>query len=119
MRTVVAAALAAVLATGWSESVNVSLSCVTTAAPSVECTAQQTQGKSEVEACWDFEVACGNGTVVTAPRSCVKVKDGGTEKVTIPSDKLAGIDKCAGDTKPVAKLSNTTLNGKAFEFTPK
>ncbi|MBA2544965.1 MAG: hypothetical protein H0V17_35305 [Deltaproteobacteria bacterium] len=119
MRTVVAAVLAAVLATGCSESVNVSINCVTTAAPAVECTAQQTQGKGEVEACWDFDVTCGNGTVVKAPRSCVKLKDGSTEKVTIPGDKLTNSDQCAGDTKPVAKLSNTTLNGKAFELNPK
>lgn len=97
---------------GCSENVNVGVNCITTADPAVECTATQTEGKSEVEACWGFELTCANGAKVTAPRSCVKVKDGGSEKVTIPGDKLTGVDKCGGDKPPTGRLVDTTLNGK-------
>ncbi|MEJ7597545.1 MAG: hypothetical protein WKG01_06510 [Kofleriaceae bacterium] len=103
----------AVLLSGCSESVSAHVNCLTTAAPAVECTVTQSKGKSEIEACWDFSVTCDNGSVVTAPRTCAKVKDGGTEKVTIPGDKLTGIDKCGGSKPPTPKLENLTLNGKA------
>lgn len=107
------AALVIILAlVGCSEKVAVDVQCVTTAAPAVDCSVTQTQGKSEVEACWDFEVTCGNGALVTAPRTCQKVKGGGTAKVTIPGDKLSGVDKCGGS-DPQAKVSNLTLDGKA------
>ncbi len=97
---------------GCSEQVNVSVQCVTTAAATVECTATQTQGKSEVEACWGFEITCANGAVVKAPATCVKVKDGATEKVTVTKDKLTGVDNCGGDKPPTGKLVNMTINGK-------
>jgi hypothetical protein len=94
------------------EDVSVHVDCITTAAPAVECEVKQTKGKSEVEACWDFSVTCANGVVVKAPHWCQKVKDGGTVKATIPGDKLDGVDKCAGDGPPTAKLENMTINGK-------
>ena len=103
------------LAAACKEQVNVNIACVTTAAPAVECTVTQTKGKSEVEACWDFSATCANGTVVKAARTCQKIKDGGTEKVTIGADKLTGLDKCAGSTPPTAKLENMTINGKPSE----
>ena len=101
------------LLSGCSESVSAHVDCVTTAAPAVECTVTQSQGKSEVEACWDFSATCDNGAVVTAPRTCAKVKDGGTAKVTTGADKLVGVDKCGGSKPPTSKLENLTLNGKA------
>src|SRR3954452_16514484 len=83
-----------------SEKVNVKVNCITTAAPAVECELKQTQGKSEVEVCWDFTATCDNGAVVKAARTCQRVKDGGTATATIPADKLDGIDKCGGSSPP-------------------
>lgn len=110
-----AAALALLLFAGCGEKVNVSVNCITTAAPAVECTVEQTKGKSEVEVCWDFKATCANGAVVTAERTCQRVKDGGTMKTTIPADKLDGVDKCAGDKPPVAVMDNMTIDGKKPE----
>jgi len=98
-----------------SEQVKVHVSCITTAAPAVECDVAQTAGKSEVEACWDFFTECSNGTVVEAPHTCQKVKDGGTVKVTIPGSKLTNLDKCGGSGAPKAKLTNMTIDGKPSE----
>ena len=100
------------LTAGCSEKVNVNVSCVTTAAPAVECDVTQTEGKSEVEVCWDFAVTCGNGAVVKAERTCQKVKDGATVKTTIGADKLTGIADCAGNSPPTGKLENLTINGE-------
>jgi hypothetical protein len=107
-----AALLVALLAGCKGEEVQVHIDCITTAAPSIECTVQQTKGKSEVEACWDVSVTCANGAVVKAPHWCQKVADGGTVKTTIPGDQLTGIDGCAGNGPPTATLENMTLNGK-------
>jgi len=104
---------AALLALAGCESVNVKLDCVTTAGPTVNCDLIQTEGKSEVEVCWDFKVTCDNGTTVTPPRSCAKVKGGGTARYVIPKEKLAGAEKC--DANPKATVSNVTLNGKKSE----
>lgn len=99
-------------ALGCTKDAEVHVECRTVETPAVECTVTEVKGTMEVEACWDFEVTCGNGAVVTAERTCQKVKDGATENVTIPADKLTGVDKCGGDA-PQAKVSNLTLNGKA------
>jgi len=101
---------------GCSEHVNVSVNCKTTAEPAVECVATQTQGKTEVEACWDFELTCANGAVVKATNVCAKVKDGGTANAKVTADKLTGLDKCQGDKPPTGKLANMTLNGKPAEL---
>lgn len=95
-----------------SEKVHVNVNCITTAAPAVECDVTQKQGKSEVEVCWDFTATCANGAVVTAARTCQKVKDGGTVKATIPADKLQGVEKCGGDKPPQASVTNMTLDGE-------
>jgi len=95
---------------GCSEQVNVTVQCVTTAEPGVECDLAQVKGKSEVEVCWDFSVTCANGTKIDAPRSCAKVRNGGTTKYKIPGDKLANVDKCDGE--PKASVTNLTLNGE-------
>ena len=95
-----------------SEDVKVDVNCVSVDTPAVECDVTQTQGKDEVEACWDFSVTCANGAVVTAPRTCLKVKDGGKGQTTIAADKLTGFDKCGGEGKPTGKIENLTLNGK-------
>jgi hypothetical protein len=105
----------AVLATG-CESVKVNVNCLTTKDSTVECTVQQTQGKGEVEACWDFEVTCPNGTIVKAPRMCQKVSGGGTQKTTVAADKLKDLDKCGGDGQAKAALSNLTLDGKPAQI---
>ncbi len=97
--------------TGCGERVNVSVNCVSTADPAVECEVVQKAGTSEVEACWDFFVECANGTVVEAPHTCQKVKDGATVKVKIPGAQLTNLDKCGGKGPPKGKLSNLTLNG--------
>jgi hypothetical protein len=98
------------------EQVNVHVACKTTAAPAVECSVEQTAGKSEVEACWDFFAECGNGVVVEAPHWCAKVEGGKTVKVTIPGNKLTNVDKCGGDpAKLKAKMTNMTINGKPSE----
>jgi hypothetical protein len=101
-----------VMAATGCQPVRVHVNCVTTA-EGVDCTVEQTSGTSEVEACWDFSVTCGNGGVVTAPRTCQKVSGGGTTKVTIPLDKLTGFAQCGGDSPPKAVLENLTLDGKA------
>ena len=108
-----ALALAIVFCVAGCESVKVHVNCVTTKDSTVECTVQQTSGKAEVEACWDFAVTCPNGTVVKAPRTCQKVSGGGTQKVTVPFDKLTNLDKCGGTGESTAALSNLTLDGKA------
>lgn len=105
----------ALLAAGCGERVNVSVHCITTAGPAVECEVKQTKGKAEAEVCWDFTATCENGAVVKAARTCQKVKDGGTYQVTIPADKLDGVDKCAGTKPPTAVLENMTIDGKAAE----
>jgi len=101
------------LLAGCGEKVAVHVDCITTAAPAVECTVKQTQGKGEVEACWDFTVTCANGNVVKAARTCQKVKDGGEVKTTIAADKLTGLDQCGGSGPPVAKVDHLTIDGKA------
>ncbi len=103
--------IVAVAALAGCENVKVNVECVTTAVPSVDCEVKQTQGKSEVEVCWDFSVTCHNGTVITPPRSCTKVKDGATVKYTIPADKLPNVAQCDG--QPKASLTNLTIDGKA------
>jgi len=97
-----------------SEHVNVSVNCITTAAPAVECTVEQTSGTSEVEACWDFTLTCGNGAVVKAPHTCQKIGGGGKITTTIPGDQLLGLDGCGGK-NPTATLTNMTINGKPSE----
>jgi hypothetical protein len=106
-------ALLALLFAGCGEDVSAHVDCITTAAPAVECDVKQTKGKSEIDVCWDFNVTCANGAVVKAARTCQKVKDGGSAKVTIPADKLDGVDKCGGDKPPTGALTNMTINGKA------
>jgi hypothetical protein len=97
---------------GCGEGAQVSVHCVTTAAPAVECDVTQTKGKAEVEACWDFEARCENGAVVKAARTCQKVKGGGTVRAIIAADELEGVDACAGSSPPTATLSNLTLDGR-------
>lgn len=98
---------------GCSEKGNVDVQCRTEAGPSIICDLTQKAGKSEVDVCWDFSATCENGAVVSAQRTCHKVKDGGTASVTIGPDKITGFDKCAGSKPATAKLENLTLNGKA------
>lgn len=110
-----AAVAASGFAAGCGEEVSVNVTCKTTAVPSVDCDVTERVGKSEVEVCWDFAVTCANGGVVTAERTCQKVKDGGTAKTVIAADKLTGLDKCGGEGPPTGTVTNMTLNGKPHE----
>lgn len=94
------------------EAVAIDVKCGTTWAPSIECDVSETLGKSEVEACWDYDLTCANGKHVTAERTCQKVADGNTVKTVIPAAKLTGYSQCGGDTAPVGILSGLTLNGQ-------
>ncbi|MEO8699030.1 MAG: hypothetical protein ABI867_03270 [Kofleriaceae bacterium] len=105
-----------VLVAGCSEPVHVNVKCLTTAEPAVECDVHQTEGKSEVEACWEFQLTCGNGEIVKAPRTCQKVKDGGSVKTKIAGSTLTNLDKCGGTAPPKGELLNMTLNGKPSEL---
>jgi hypothetical protein len=92
------------------ESVKVQVLCETVEGPAVNCNVTQTEGKSEIEVCWDFSVTCTNGTKIDVPHSCTKVKDGGTTPYVIPGDKLVGAEKCDGG--PKATVTNLTINGE-------
>jgi hypothetical protein len=110
----VIACLASVALVGCTEQVKVNIQCATTDT-GVNCDLTQTVGKTEVEACWDFTITCGNGAVVKAPRMCQKVKDGGTAKAAMPKDKLIGIEKCGG-VNPSAVMTNLTIDGKPSQL---
>lgn len=116
LRVMVVGVLVGGLLGACSEDVKVHIACKSTAAPAVECDVSQRVGKTEVDVCWDFVVVCANGAEVKAERTCQKVKDGGSAKVVIPAEKLTGLDKCGGEGAPVAKVTNTTMNGAAFEM---
>ncbi len=105
--------IAALAIAGCTERVHVTVNCETVQGPAVNCDVKQVEGKSEVEVCWDFSVTCKNGTTITPPRSCTKVKDGGTTRYVIEKDKLANAEKC--DSEPRAKVTNLTMNGKPTE----
>ena len=79
---------------------------------SVECEVKQTEGKKEIEVCWDFSIECANGAKLTAPNTCQKVKDGGSEKVSIPRSAIENADSCGGNGPPTAKVANLTIDGK-------
>jgi hypothetical protein len=91
---------------GCGEKVSATVNCVTVDGPAVRCAVQQTLGRSEVEVCWDFAVECANGTRVVPPRSCTRVKDGGSSSYVIGADKLAGAERC--DKDPRATVSNVS-----------
>ncbi|MBA3456418.1 MAG: hypothetical protein H0T42_25200, partial [Deltaproteobacteria bacterium] len=86
------AALVIVIAAmaGCSEKVYVDVQCRTVEGPAIDCVLTQKEGKSEVDVCWDFSATCENGAVVTAERTCHKVKDGGTASVKVGADKITG-----------------------------
>lgn len=83
-----------------------------------ECRVVQVVGTAESEVCFDIAITCGDGGVVKAPRTCAKVKDGGTTKAMIPYSTLQG-DQCSGDkTKRVFKILNQTIDGLSAEAVP-
>jgi hypothetical protein len=108
--TAVGPALVVLLPGCQGESVNANVHCLTAVGPVANCEVTETEGKSEIEVCWDFTVTCKNGTKVEAKKNCAKVHGGGTTKHVIPGDKLKGAEKCDGN--PVAAVTNLTLNGK-------
>lgn len=108
MKTIHACIALLVLA-GCMEPTEVSVNCETNK-DGVECEAKQTKGKGEAKACWDFTVECEGDVKVEAPNTCVTLKNGGTEKATIPMDKLKNADKCTKSTG--AKVSKLTINGQ-------
>ena len=91
-----------------------SVNCEVQSREAVVCEVSETKGTDEIEVCWDFQIECGNGTIMNAPRSCQKVKDGGTEKMNIPTAQMTNVDKCGGPA-PKATVSNLTINGKAVK----
>ena len=93
------------------EDVKAHVDCVVKEGPQVSCEVKQTQGKSEIEVCWDFAATCPNGATLTAERTCQKVKDDGTVTATTPADKIKlGGPEC--DANPKATLTHLTINGK-------
>jgi hypothetical protein len=95
------------------ENVHVNVECNTNNNNQIDCSVTEDKGKNEVETCFDVSAPCKNGSVVTAPRTCSKVKDGGTVKVTIAQDKLVNLDKCDGAQK--MNITNLTLDGQKGE----
>jgi hypothetical protein len=95
----------------------VSIDCISTAVPSIDCTLSNLKGAAEADVCWNAAVTCGNGQVVSAPNTCFKIKDGQTERVVIPAESLTGMDKCQGTTPPTMKIGGLTINGNAAEWT--
>lgn len=104
-------ALATVAAGCGGKKLSVDVTCDPVSRERVVCDVKQTAGTDEVEACWDITADCPNGTVVTGPRTCQKVKGGGVEKTSIPSSSFEGVEDCQGG-KPKLALSNLTINGK-------
>lgn len=101
------------LLAGCGEKVHVQVECKPAAASSLDCTVTQDKGKTEVEVCWDVAIPCKNNLSVTAPKTCTKVKDGGSTHVEIPKDKLQNLDKCEGAS--AISMSNLTIDGKKGE----
>jgi hypothetical protein len=95
---------------GCGERVKIDVECKSTPDSSLDCTLTETKGKAEAEACWDVSIKCKNGTVVSSPRSCTKVKDGGTAHYVIDKAKLTNLDKCDGGT--TMTMENMTIDGK-------
>jgi hypothetical protein len=81
------------------------------ASDAVNCDVTETQGTAEIDVCWDFTATCNNGAKLTAPRSCTKVKGGGTTRHSVPLSKLNIRGTC--DRNPKGEMSNMTLNGKS------
>ena len=94
--------------------VNCEVVAGTGGAPAVECTAQQTQGKTDVEVCWDFKVTCDSGATLVTPHTCTHVANGGTSKTTIPGDKLTITGNCTGAKH--GSLGTLTIDGKPSEI---
>lgn len=93
------------------ENVKANVDCTVNAGPTIDCVVKQTQGKSEIDVCWDISGSCPNGATLKAERTCQKVKDGGSATVTIPTAKITlGGPTC--DANPTVKLENMTINGE-------
>ncbi len=92
------------------EEVGANVSCKVTPDTTVECNVQQTKGKSAIEVCWDFHASCANGATLEAARACAVVKDGGSAKTTIPSDKITIKGSCEGQV--TAEVANMKWKAK-------
>src|SRR5215468_3795063 len=84
------------LVAGCKEKVLAKVNCEVVEGPAVDCTVTETEGKTEIEVCWDFGVRCESGATLDAPRACVTVRDGETEKKNIPMDKIKVTGRCSG-----------------------
>jgi len=91
------------------EPVEVSVNCEK-GTDGLDCEVKQTKGKAEAKVCWDYSMDCEGDVKVEAPNECLTVKDGGSAKVTIPTDKLKNLDKCTKSNG--AKVSKVTINGQ-------
>jgi hypothetical protein len=106
--------VALVALAGCKDRIHVGVVCRSVEGPMIQCDVFEDRGTVEAEACWDISITCGNGAVVGAPRTCAKVKDGGTTKVTVPGDKLTNLDSCGG-TNPQLNMTHMTIDGQAVD----
>lgn len=102
--------LAFAASSGCKTQVAATVECKVSDGPKVECSILQTKGKAEIEVCWDFNVACANGSTLNATNHCGIVKDGGTKSVTIATSELVIEGNCEGDT--TAEVVNVKLKAK-------
>lgn len=93
------------------QEVAASVLCEIKQGPVVECTATETKGTAEFEVCWDYKATCENGSTLAAPKTCTKVKDGGSSKVSVEKDKLTITGACDGEV--TGSVTNLTIDGKA------
>lgn len=97
--------------TGCGKKLSVQVDCEAKTREAITCDVKQTAGTEEAEACWDLKAECPNGAIVTGPRTCQKVKGGGTETATILTSSMENVENCQGG-KPKLLLTALTINGK-------
>lgn len=92
------------------EEFSATVNCKVVEGGSVDCSIAQTQGKSEIEVCWEFKVACDSGATLEAPKTCARVKDGQTSSATIAAEKLTITGTC--DKVKDAEVKNIAWSAK-------
>jgi hypothetical protein len=73
----------------------------------VSCVVTHVAGSVGVNACWDLQFDCANGTVVKGSGFCQSVQPKATETKKIPLKDLSNADKC--DKATGAKVDNLKL----------
>lgn len=97
-------------AVGCKQEVATSVLCEIKQGPVLECNVKQTKGTAEIEVCWQYKAECANKATLEAPRTCAKVKDGGSTTSTTAADKLKITGEC--DKDPVGSVTGLTINGE-------